>query len=124
MQAAFLCTLVLPLCFLNHGAFWLFRLLTRFRVLAHLLVLTVRNVISVCFCKGCHNKTQQSGQLQQQTFASYGSGGWGVQHQGAGLIGFILRLLLLVYRWSPFLCVHVASFYVHTQREVSVVCSS
>lgn len=33
---------------------------------------------------GCYNTIALTGWLEQQTFISYGSGGWEVQGQGAG----------------------------------------
>lgn len=40
-----------------------------------------------------------------EKFTSHSSGSWEVQHQGVGKVGFILRPLLLAFRWLPSHCV-------------------
>lgn len=36
-----------------------------------------------------------------EKFTSHSSGSWEVQDQGVGKVGFILRPLLLAFRWLP-----------------------
>lgn len=45
--------------------------------------MVVRLLESVTACSHCHNKMPQIGQLEQETYISPKSRGWGVQYQGA-----------------------------------------
>ena len=82
------------------------------------------NYTTAWVCSGCHTKIPQTECLKQQKFISHGSGGWEIQDQGTGNVGFILRTLLLACRPLSSYCVLTWScLCVERERELSGVSS-
>lgn len=59
-------------------------------------------VLKTCFCLGCINRIPWTAWLTQQTCVGVQKF-WkpGIWNQGACIVGFLVKVLFLVYRWPP-----------------------